>query len=89
MPGKQINFYTRPGCHLCEDALKVLQDLQREFKFSLTIVDINDSEDLVARYGNDIPVAELDGRRNFKHRTERRVLHRLLSRLLAQGFVQE
>ncbi len=83
MPRKQINFYTRPGCHLCEDALKVLQDLRREFKFSLTIVDISDSEDLVARYGNDIPVAELEGRRIFKHRTDRRVMRRVLSRLCA------
>ncbi len=83
MPRKQINFYTRPGCHLCEDALKVLQDLRREFKFSLTIVDISDSEDLVARYGNDIPVAELEGRRIFKHRTDRRALRRVLSRLCA------
>jgi len=60
-----------------------LQDLRREFKFTLIIVDISGSEDLVARYGNDIPVAVLEGRRIFKHRTERTVLHRLLSRLLA------
>ncbi len=81
MTGKQINFYTRPGCHLCEDALQVLQDLRGEFKFSLTIVDISVSEDLVARYGNDIPVAVLEGRRIFKHRADRRVLRRLLSTL--------
>ena len=83
MARKQINFYTRAGCHLCENALEVLQDLRGEFKFSLTIVDISDSEDLVARYGNDIPVAVIEGRRIFKHRADRRVLHRLLSRLLA------
>ncbi len=83
MARKQIYFYTRPGCHLCENALKILQDLRSEFKFSLTIVDISGSEDLVARYGNDLPVAVIEGRRIFKHRTERRALHRLLSRLLA------
>ena len=87
MARKQINFYTRPGCHLCEDALRVLQELRGEFKFSLTIVDISNSEDLVARYGNDLPVAVLDGRRIFKHRTERTALQRLLNRLL--GSAQE
>lgn len=82
MAKKQINFYTRPGCHLCEDALEVLQELRGEFKFDIEIVDISDSPELVSLYGKDIPVAELGGRRIFKHRADPRSLRRVLDRKL-------
>jgi thiol-disulfide isomerase/thioredoxin len=74
----RIDFYTRKGCHLCKEALEVLRDFQREFDFEIHLIDIAQSPDLTALYGNDIPVATLDGRRILKHRADEKLLRRVL-----------
>ena len=52
----ELLFYTTDGCHLCEYAAAMLDDLARSRKFQLKPVDISESEELVARYGLTIPV---------------------------------
>ncbi len=79
-PGFQIQFYTKPGCCLCDEALAELEALGGEFQLEIEKIDISKSPDLTRRYGQDIPVAEMAGRRLFKHRTSRAALRRLLDR---------
>ena len=52
----ELLFYTTSGCHLCEYAAELLAELASSRQFTLTPVDISESEDLVARYGLTIPV---------------------------------
>jgi hypothetical protein len=53
---KQLVLFSTSACHLCEQALQLLQPwLQRE-EWSLEEVDISTSEDLFQRYGLIIPV---------------------------------
>ena len=52
----ELLFYTTEGCHLCEYAAAMLDDLTRSRKFQVMPVDIAESEELVARYGLTIPV---------------------------------
>ncbi len=54
----ELIFYTTEGCHLCEQAQVLLQDLLREYpaKYQIEIVDIVDSETLIQQYGTRIPV---------------------------------
>lgn len=52
----ELLFYTTEGCHLCEYAAAMLDDLANSRKFQLKPVDISESEELVARYGLTIPV---------------------------------
>jgi thiol-disulfide isomerase/thioredoxin len=75
-----IDFYTRPGCHLCHEALQALERLKKEFGFEIRIVDISESEDLNRLYGTEIPVATLDGRTILKHRADEKLLRRVLRR---------
>ncbi|UII55552.1 glutaredoxin family protein [Cytobacillus spongiae] len=56
-----IKLYTRQGCHLCEQAMEILVDLQSEVPFVIEEVDIEKSDDLTERYGLMIPVVEWDG----------------------------
>lgn len=61
----KVNFYTTAGCHLCEEALVLLQSLQEQERVqgrSLQIneVDIADSEALMAAYDVRIPVITSD-----------------------------
>ena len=74
----QIRFYTRKGCHLCEKALTVLQELQNEFKFRVELVDIDGSSHLPGEYGQDIPVGEMEGREIFRHRIHKRAMREIL-----------
>lgn len=47
-----LTLYSRPGCHLCEQAHAHL--LALDYRFSE--VDITGNAELERRYGNDIPV---------------------------------
>ncbi|NUT32829.1 MAG: glutaredoxin family protein [Hamadaea sp.] len=62
----RVTLYTRPGCHLCEDAVAVLRDLGVAF----AEVDISGDLDLEADYGDRIPVILLDGKEHGYWRVE-------------------
>jgi glutaredoxin len=56
-----LTVYSRPGCHLCEDALVLLRALQRDLGFELEELDITLDERLHRAYFERIPVVALDG----------------------------
>lgn len=51
-----VYFYTSAGCHLCEKAEELLQQLLGESFAGLKSVEVSDSDDLIASYGLRIPV---------------------------------
>lgn len=55
---KRILLYTTLGCHLCEQALSLLEALPEQASFELELVDIADDDGLVERYGIRIPVIQ-------------------------------
>jgi c-di-GMP-related signal transduction protein len=58
----QVVVYSRPGCHLCEEALAAIVDLHgRGYEFELREVDIESEEILLRRLLERIPVVEVDG----------------------------
>jgi glutaredoxin len=58
----QVTVYSRPGCHLCEEAIETLVRLHGEgFRFELHEVDIESEELLLRRLLEKIPVVEVDG----------------------------
>jgi glutaredoxin len=58
----QVTVYSRPGCHLCADAVDALVALHAEgFRFDLHEVDIESEELLLRRMLEKIPVVEIDG----------------------------
>jgi glutaredoxin len=57
-----VTVYTRPGCHLCAEAVEALVALHGEgYRFSLHEVDIESEELLLRRMLEKIPVVEIDG----------------------------
>ena len=56
-----ITIYGRTGCHLCEDALKVLQSMKDELNFEIEEILIDGNEELEKLYGEKIPVTHIDG----------------------------
>ena len=56
-----IVVYSKPGCHLCVDAVNVLRGLQSELGFEIHERDITEEEALHRKYFERIPVVMLDG----------------------------
>ena len=63
----RVEFFTRPGCHLCDDARAVLVAEQARTPFDLQEVDIESDDALVREYGLRIPVVVLDGEEAFQY----------------------
>ena len=75
---KSVVFYTRVGCHLCDDALAVVDAVRARLPFSLTFVDIDADADARAKYWDKIPVVEVDGRLHAKYRVDADAFERRL-----------
>jgi|GEM_PF-434373 len=56
-----IEIYSKPDCHLCEEAKAVLLKMQRRYGFQLREVNIADDERLLAEYGARIPLVFVTG----------------------------
>ncbi len=57
-----VVVYSRPGCHLCEEAIEALVALHDEgYRFDLQEVDIESDDLLLRRLLEKIPVVEVDG----------------------------
>ncbi|NQZ52875.1 MAG: glutaredoxin family protein [Piscirickettsiaceae bacterium] len=55
-----ITFYTTAGCHLCELAETLLNDLSLHHQVTINPTEIGDDDDLVLRYGTTIPVVKFN-----------------------------
>ena len=55
-------LFTKPGCHLCEDAAATLGRLRARHPHELRLVDITSDATLVRAYGARIPVLAIAGR---------------------------
>ena len=67
---RDITLYTRPGCHLCDEAKSAIAPLLREFGAALREVNIDADPVLKERYGWDIPVIFIGRKKAAKHRVD-------------------
>jgi len=61
----RVTLYRAEGCQLCEEALEVIREVQPEFGFELTLVDIGGDPVLEERYRLLLPAVEIDGALEF------------------------
>jgi glutaredoxin len=66
----EVTLYTRPGCHLCEEAKKQIMPLLAEAHGTLREINIDDDPELRERYNFDVPVVFLGSRKVAKHRLD-------------------
>lgn len=52
----EVTFYTKAGCHLCDDARELLEDLAEHIDYTLTEIDIRSDMALFELYRYRIPV---------------------------------
>jgi len=75
-----LTLYTRPECHLCTDMKAVVLLLAHDFGCTLEQVDITGDAGLEARFGMEVPVLCINGRKAFKYRVNETDLRRQLRR---------
>lgn len=63
----KVEFFTRPGCHLCDEARSVLLAERERTPFELDEIDIETDGSLVREYGLRIPVVVIDGEEAFEY----------------------
>jgi glutaredoxin len=71
----RLTLFTRPGCHLCNDAREILVRVGAAF----TEVDIETDDALHARMLERIPVVVLDAEELFEHFVDENVLRARLN----------
>lgn len=64
----RVIIYSKPGCHLCEEAKAEIQAAGSEEEYALEEINIETDPDLLRRYRFEIPVITIDGVEVFKSR---------------------
>ena len=78
-----LTLYGKPGCHLCDDARAAVERVTARRDVPLEQVDISRDPVLFKRYGERIPVLEMDGETVFEFFVDEVVLERRLDRVNA------
>lgn len=62
--GERVVVLGRPGCHLCDEAVPVVAAVTAELGLGYAVLDIDEHPQLLAAYGDEIPVVFVGGRRH-------------------------
>jgi hypothetical protein len=57
----RVTLYSKPGCHLCDDARAVIERVCADLGESYVELSILDDPELQRRYAEEIPVTLVDG----------------------------
>jgi hypothetical protein len=60
----RVTLYSKPGCHLCDDARAVVERVCADLGESFHEISILDDPALLERYGEEIPVTLVDGKQH-------------------------
>ena len=64
----QVIIYSKPGCHLCDEAKEAIYAAGCNDSFTLTEINIETDPELISKYRYDIPVISINGVETFIHR---------------------
>ncbi len=74
----RVRLYSKPGCHLCDDAREVIVRVCADLGTSYDEVDITSDPELMRRFGEQIPVTFVDGAQHDYWRVDADRLRRAL-----------
>ena len=70
MSKPHVIIYSKPGCHLCDEAKASILSAGCTDEFDLEEINIESDEELLRKYKYDIPVILIDGIESFIHRVD-------------------
>ena len=78
-PEERVVVFTRDDCHLCVEALEVVARVCDDLGEAWRTTDVDASDELRARYGDHVPVVEVDGVQQAFWRVDEARLRRSLT----------
>ena len=63
-----VIIYSRPGCHLCDEAKAAIRSAGVDDQFTFEEINIESDDELLRKYKYDIPVIAINGVETFIHR---------------------
>ena len=76
----KLTLYTRKDCCLCDEMKTVIHDVAETTAVELTEIDVDSSAELQEKFGDQVPLLFIDGRKAFKYRMSKRQLAKKLAR---------
>ena len=64
MSTARVTIYSRPGCHLCDEAETVVAAVCADLGETYVVVMIDDDPELQRRFTDEVPVTFVDGRQH-------------------------
>lgn len=86
MPTIDLVLLSRNGCHLCEEMLAVVRQMEAQESVRVEVRDVDSDPELRSRYGDEVPVLLINGRRAFKYRVGPAELRRRLRAERTRGW---
>jgi len=77
-PAPRVTLYSRPGCHLCDQARAVVEQVCADLGERYVELDIDQDEQLRERFTDEVPVTFVDGRQHDFWRVDERRLRAAL-----------
>ncbi len=77
---RKLTLYSRKDCCLCEEMKQVIRQAAEDFPLEIVEIDVDSAADLREKYGEEVPVLFINGRKAFKYRVEIRELRARLRR---------
>jgi len=66
----QVIIYSKPGCHLCDEAKAAIRAAGCNDQITLPEINIESDPELMSKYRYDIPVIAINGLDTFMHRVD-------------------
>lgn len=77
-----IVIYSRRECHLCDVAKELVMPVASRRGIPVQTIDVDSDDELRAKYGLEVPVVFVNGRKAFKYRVDAKKLEALLDRTI-------
>ena len=75
-----LTLYSRKDCCLCEEMKGVVRQVAGRLPLEIEEVDVDSAPDLQEKYGNEVSVLFINGRKAFKYRMTEGELKKRLRR---------
>ena len=85
MSKPHVVIYSRPGCHLCDEAKASISSAGCNDQFVLEEINIESDEELLRKYKYDIPVIAINGVETFIHRVDPKEFKTRIKRISESG----
>ncbi|HKY09208.1 MAG TPA: glutaredoxin family protein [Candidatus Binatia bacterium] len=72
----KLLLYSRADCCLCDEMKETIRQVAAKIPLEMEEIDVDGSAELRERFGSEVPVLFIDGRKAFKYRVTAKELGR-------------